>query len=232
MDRSHRTEKLYLQAFREIRQYIVDQNLQPGDSLPTEQQLCQKLGVSRNVLREAIKSMEVMGLIEACPGRGTELREFNFEFLLQNVLCFAGKDQDRRFNELASLQKTLELSYIRPVFQAISPETVKELRACADELRLAEAQSLTAFRLHHRFNTLLYRDVDNRLLRDLLNAVDIMQLHYHSTGALPDLPAPDRMDAVVLTLEEYNFQAFARAITDYFSDGIFAKQNFMVYEQM
>ena len=87
MDRSNRTEKLYLQAFREIRQFIVDQNLQPGDSLPTEQQLCQKLGVSRNVLREAIKSMEVMGLIEACPGRGTELREFSDEFFLQNVLC-------------------------------------------------------------------------------------------------------------------------------------------------
>ena len=232
MNRSDRTEKLYLQAFREIRQYIVDQNLQPGDPLPTEQQLCQKLGVSRNVLREAIKGMEVMGLIEACPGRGTEVREFSYDFLLQNVLCFAGKDQDRRIDELASLQKTLELSYIRQVFQAITPETVKELRACADELRLTEKGSLSAFRLHHRFNTLLYRDVDNRLLHDLLRAVDAMQLYYHSTSVLPDLPDTDRIDAVVRALEDYNFQAFARAITNYFSDGIFAKQNFMVYEQM
>ena len=35
--------------------------------------------------------------------------------------------------------------------------------------------------------------MDNCLLRDLLNAVDAMQLHYHRAGALPDLPAPDLM---------------------------------------
>lgn len=231
MDRSHRTEKLYLQAFREIRQYIVDQNLQPGDSLPTEQQLCQKLGVSRNVLREAIKSMEVMGLIEACPGRGTELREFNDEFLLQNVLCFAGRDQARRVDELASLQKTLELSYMRQAFQSVSPETVAELRACANDLRLTEQTSTESFELHHRFHTLLFRELDNRLLHDLLNAVDAMQLQYHRTGSLPAVPEPERVDAIVRALEEYNYQAFAQAMVAYFSGGIFGKQDVIYYEQ-
>ena len=55
-------EKLYIQTFREIRSYIITHELKAGDSLPTEQAMCQMLGVSRNVLREAIKSMELMGM--------------------------------------------------------------------------------------------------------------------------------------------------------------------------
>ena len=48
-------EKLYSLVFRQIRAYILQNNLQPGDLLPTEQALVEMLGVSRNVLREAIK---------------------------------------------------------------------------------------------------------------------------------------------------------------------------------
>ena len=65
-------DKLYIQTFREIRGYIIRHGLKPGDLLPTELEMSQMLGVSRNVVREAIKSMELMGMVQACPGRGTE----------------------------------------------------------------------------------------------------------------------------------------------------------------
>ena len=229
MSRSQ-NEKLYMKAFREIRQYIVDKDLQPGDLLPTEQQLCQKLGVSRNVLREAIKSMEVMGMIEACPGRGTVLRPFSLEFLLQNVLCFAGRDQNRRVEELAGLQKTLELSYMREAFRSLSPTAVQELRLLAGMLRELEEPGMEALKLHHRFHALLFREVDNHLLRDLLDAVDVIQQTYHNSEHLPALPDTELVDGVVRALEEYNFQAFAQAMDAYFSKGIFEKKNIDYYE--
>ena len=81
-------KKLYIQAFREIRSYIIRNGLRPGDLLPTELEMSEKLGVSRNVLREAIKSMELMGMVQACPGRGTEVREFSLDSFFQNVLFF------------------------------------------------------------------------------------------------------------------------------------------------
>ena len=82
-------DKLYIQTFREIRSYIIRHELKPGDLLPTELEMSQMLGVSRNVLREAIKSMELMGMVQACPGRGTEVREFSLDFVFQNVLFFS-----------------------------------------------------------------------------------------------------------------------------------------------
>ena len=66
-------EKLYSWVFRQIRAYILQNNLQPGDLLPTEQALADMLEVSRNVVREAIKAMELMGMVSAQPGRGTIL---------------------------------------------------------------------------------------------------------------------------------------------------------------
>ena len=62
--------------------------LKPGDLLPSEAELSREIGVSRNVIREAIKSMELMGMVEACPGRGTEVREFTMDFVFQNALFF------------------------------------------------------------------------------------------------------------------------------------------------
>ena len=231
MDHSTRGEKLYMQAFREIRQYIVDNGLQPGDLLPTEQQLCQKLGVSRNVLREAIKSMEVMGLIESCPGRGTELKEFSLEFFLQNVICFSGREQGRRVEEMAGLQKTLELSYMRQAFHSIQPETVGQMRACIDAMQAPGAARAEVYREHHRLHELLFRGLDNHLLHDLLGAVDSVQLTYQeASGQLPPLPEPEKAAAVVRALEEYNYQAFAQAMVTYFSGGIFEKQDVIYYE--
>ncbi|WP_165229050.1 FadR/GntR family transcriptional regulator [Aquisphaera insulae] len=53
-----------------LKSYIVDANLRPGDRLPTENDLAKQFGVSRLSLREATKSLEFLGILEARPGRG------------------------------------------------------------------------------------------------------------------------------------------------------------------
>ena len=53
-----------------IRQHILEHDLQAGDRLPTEHQFADRLGVSRLAVREATKSLEFVGLLEASPRRG------------------------------------------------------------------------------------------------------------------------------------------------------------------
>ena len=53
-----------------LKNFIVDGNLSSGDRLPTESALAEKFGVSRLSLREATKSLEFLGIVEAKPGRG------------------------------------------------------------------------------------------------------------------------------------------------------------------
>ena len=123
-------DKLYIQTFREIRSYIIRHELKPGDLLPTELEMSQMLGVSRNVLREAIKSMELMGMVQACPGRGTEVKEFSLDFVFQNVLFFNVGGEGKPVHEMFGIRRMLELSYMRQAFYVLSEEDIQALRDC------------------------------------------------------------------------------------------------------
>jgi DNA-binding FadR family transcriptional regulator len=60
-----------------LRRYLVERGLGPGDRLPSEAQLCEQLGASRVVVREALSSLQALGLIEARPGSGWFVHAFD-----------------------------------------------------------------------------------------------------------------------------------------------------------
>jgi len=61
-----------LQSFvqEQLKLYIVESNLKCGDLLPTEKELSIKLGVSRTAIRESLKVLETLGIIETKHGVG------------------------------------------------------------------------------------------------------------------------------------------------------------------
>jgi DNA-binding FadR family transcriptional regulator len=64
-----------------IRQYIIDGRLEPGDRLPTEQELADRFGVSRVSVREATKALGFLGIIKAAPRRGLVVGRVDMERL-------------------------------------------------------------------------------------------------------------------------------------------------------
>lgn len=62
-----------------IREHILANDLKIGDRLPTEHQFADRLGVSRLAVREATKSLEFVGLVEASPRRGLTVGQFDLE---------------------------------------------------------------------------------------------------------------------------------------------------------
>src|SRR5262245_22019481 len=79
-----RTPLLY-QIQEEIKSYIVDHQLKPGDSLPSESELARQLDISRNSVREAVKSLEVLGIVESRPGSGIFVKAFSFDSIINNL---------------------------------------------------------------------------------------------------------------------------------------------------
>ena len=76
------------QAVQErVKDYITDNHLEPGDPLPAEAQLAADLGVSRGSVREAIKSLESLGIVEVRHGSGIYVRRFNFDSIF-NLLSY------------------------------------------------------------------------------------------------------------------------------------------------
>ena len=73
-------------ARKKIEALILDGTLSVGDRLPSERQLCQRLNASRPVIREAIKELCGMGIINTEHGKGSFVSDFNDRPEEQNVL--------------------------------------------------------------------------------------------------------------------------------------------------
>ena len=221
MQNTNRNDKLYIRTSREIRKYIVQNNLQPGDLLPTEQKLCETLGVSRNVLRESIKSMELMGMVRACPGKGTEVQAFNLDFILQNVLFFqVGPQEEHCIREMFGVRKVLELAYMRQAFHAMTEEDVRALRSLADAMRDNWSRGVFFIQEDKDFHLTLFRSLHNDVLLSLLEAIWSVDDGFELEKKQPHLEQTvTKHEAIVAALENHSYPAFARAMEAHFSSG-------------
>ena len=63
--------KLTASVFEQLLSYVVSGAWKPGDRIPPERDLCQQLGIARTSLREALKAMELVGMLDSRVGDGT-----------------------------------------------------------------------------------------------------------------------------------------------------------------
>lgn len=78
------------QATEQIRQYIVERKLVPGDRLPTETQLAETFGISRLSVREATKALEFLGIIESKTGVGLTVGRLNMGRVTEHLGFHSG----------------------------------------------------------------------------------------------------------------------------------------------
>ncbi len=93
-----RRKRLSEELTVQLRKYIIDHGLKPGDPLPTENEMVERFGVSHTVVREATKALDFLGIIDAAPRRGMIVDEFNFQrvseyFGFHFALCDYPKDE-------------------------------------------------------------------------------------------------------------------------------------------
>src|SRR5579875_1874705 len=126
----------------ELMALILDRGLQPGDVLPTEPELIEELGVSRNSVREALKALQALDIVEIRHGYGTYVGHFSLD-PLTNGLTFRtlqgiGRDV-RAIVEILEVREALEDGLIRRVAPSIPDADLADLdrvvKAMADKAR-------------------------------------------------------------------------------------------------
>jgi GntR family transcriptional regulator, transcriptional repressor for pyruvate dehydrogenase complex len=185
-----RRPKLSDLIVEDVKRWIVSERKEPGDRLPNEKELIEQLGVSKSTVREALKALEVRGLIatRTGPGGGAYLRQVSREHAsepLRNFLHFQHLDG----HHIYQLRKVLEPELAASVVGRLEPERLELLeenvRACEREPASDEdvrAQRVAELEFH---NLLAERCPNpilsfvcmflNDLLRDLMvykNALD------------------------------------------------------------
>ncbi|MFI3212448.1 MAG: FadR/GntR family transcriptional regulator [Eubacteriales bacterium] len=85
-------------VMEQIKEAMIKKKLRPGDRLPTETELCESLGVGKSSVREAIKMLEVLGVVQTRQGDGTYIatgiREDSVNPLLYQLLIECGNKGD------------------------------------------------------------------------------------------------------------------------------------------
>src|SRR6202167_1257283 len=103
-----RTSRLYEQIVQQIEDSVLNGSLKPGDQLPAERDLAQRLGVSRTAVREAVKALREKGLVEAYSGRGTFVTDGTSQAARQSFDLMVKIGQQEGGPHLAELRLILE----------------------------------------------------------------------------------------------------------------------------
>ena len=109
-----------------IKDYIITNGLKARDALPSEGQIADNLGVSRSPVREAVKALQSLGIIEAKQGEGLFVREWNLDPLLE-TLNYGMRVSPITLRELYQIRVWLETSVIEQVVEKITDQELIEL---------------------------------------------------------------------------------------------------------
>lgn len=127
-------ETLAEQAARNLIAFIRAKNLTPGKLLPPETQLAADFGVSRPVIREALKSLEGQGIIEVVSGKGAVVRPLDGQPL--RLFFQRALQLDREaIIDLMELRRGVEIQCAGLAAQRRTPEEVSQLAAIVAEMR-------------------------------------------------------------------------------------------------
>jgi GntR family transcriptional repressor for pyruvate dehydrogenase complex len=133
-----KTKRLYEQIVEQIKQLMTAGELKPGDKLLSERELSDRLQVSRPSVREALRSLEMMGFVEIRRGGGTFVRDTNADDIIRPLAMFL------------AVEKTslLEMFEVRRIFETATARLAAE-HATAAELSRMEVALET---MKERFN--------------------------------------------------------------------------------
>jgi GntR family transcriptional repressor for pyruvate dehydrogenase complex len=101
-----RRSKVYEEVARRLEQFIAER-MKPGDMLPSERELAEQFSVSRSSIRDAIRRLELVGLVEPRQGSGTVVREVSADSII-NPLTNVLVQKRKLVVELLDVRKMLE----------------------------------------------------------------------------------------------------------------------------
>lgn len=113
---------------------IISKKLVPGQKIPTENELCHQLGVGRNSLREAMKILSAMGIVEIRRGDGTYIAEKVSPSVFDSLIYSLMLEQSTQ-EEILELRQTLEVDILDMAVQKATDEDIAVLDSLLQDFR-------------------------------------------------------------------------------------------------
>lgn len=213
-----REQRLYERVVDKVLELISSGAWKPGYRLPPERELSEAFGVSRTVVREAVKALEARGVFESVTGSGVSVRRADMNIVsqsLQTYMQLANRDDfEIRLNEV---RRVLEVEMVALAAVRRTPEQLATLRQICQQMRAkgntAKQMAELDFSLHVTLAEATQNDLFKVLLAPLIN-----QLRHHIILTWEDFPRPveqvfDQHEAIVAAVENGDAEAARQAMT-------------------
>jgi len=153
-----------------IKLYIVEHELKAGDKLPSMNQLIDMLKVSRSVVREALKTLETLGVLRIKSGGGIFLDVPSFKPFMDQV-SFQWKHNEQRIKELIATRRVLELCAVEMAIEHYDPHLLDQLELANKQMELSITKRKLPVEEDLAFHRALFKATGNQTFFELSDVV-------------------------------------------------------------
>jgi GntR family transcriptional repressor for pyruvate dehydrogenase complex len=121
-----------LRIINQIKEALIKKELKPGDYLPTEAELMKNLGVSKTSLREAIKMLQALGVVDVKRGHGTRIRKHPADSMV-DPLIFQLILENEEITDLIELRMMFEPAFTLMAMKKANQEDLEKIRNAMEQ---------------------------------------------------------------------------------------------------
>ncbi|MBI3635016.1 MAG: FadR family transcriptional regulator [Candidatus Rokubacteria bacterium] len=165
-----KSTRIYEEIVRQIKLMIGEGRLKSGDQLPPERDLAEKFVVSRTSVREALRALESLGLVEIRPGEGTFVRQVSIEALIE-PLALIMVSQREAIGELFEARRLLEPAIAGLAARRATPDEIHEMERILDDQAKEIAAGRTGIVQDAQFHAAIGTAAHNRAITRIVHAI-------------------------------------------------------------
>ncbi|AZV57111.1 FadR family transcriptional regulator [Clostridium sp. AWRP] len=164
--------KVYEHVIVQIENMIMDGTLKRGDKLPSERELVDNFKVSRTSIREALRALQVIGLIDSRQGEGNFIKQ-SFEDSLFEPLSIIFMLQGGKPEEIMEVRKIIEVRTAAIAAEKINDEQLGNLERLANAFKTSKDEKDNV-ELDKQFHYQIAQVTENFLIKNILNSMSFL----------------------------------------------------------
>ncbi len=156
----------------EFLRYLVDRGCEPGNRLPTLQQISREIGIGVGKLREQLEVARALGLVDASPRRGIRCMPYSFAPAVRLSLVYAMARDPQAFIAFGSMRAHLEVAFWEEAVASLTEEDKAHLQELVQQAwaKLNQERIQIPHPEHREFHLTIFRRLENPFVSGLLEA--------------------------------------------------------------
>lgn len=198
---------------------IEEKHLLPGDRLPPERELAEMMGVSRPILREALRALSFMRVIENRRRVGSFITSLKPELLVER-LEFVFSLDDSTYLDVLQARKVVEAGLAELAAINITEDEIKQLESCLERSAAVIDDPAQFLQVDLELHSIVSTAARNRILERFMASIVKLGIHSRSrTSQLADVRARTMRDhqVIVAALKAHDPQAASQAMRQHIS---------------